>query len=196
MEHYLAKIDEGTRNIISSCFPEYIGKKVKISTDIPNTLESYWVEGSKNFFVFYKLSNGKAAEVHSNHPFFESNQPNKLKILPPGYLIVMHHIFCGKDMGITIYANQEDITPMIPQNTENTLTREEKIVLIATRSFKNSYAGISDNRFREARRVTGIKKEDWEKAKTNLLKKGYLDKKGAITAGGKNIIGWKQLHQI
>lgn len=196
MQHYLSHIDPLTKRIISTCYPKYTGRKVRISTNIPERLDSYWDEGSIRYYSFYQLSTGKCQDVHSNHPFFEKNQPSVLKSLPRDIIIVMHQIFCGKDMGITIYANQEDLTPLLPSGYDSELTREEKIVLIATRSYKSSYAGVSNYRFYEANRQTGITSVQWETAKSNLINKGLLDKRGSITANGRNIAGWKQLHQI
>jgi hypothetical protein len=182
--HWIDKPDETIRKIVNSTFPSYRGKKFKLSTDVPSRLDSYWDEGSRDYFSFYELSTSKVLDVGSNHPFFEAGKPRDLESLPPGVVIVKHSIFCGKDMGITIYANAGDLAPLLPEKLE--LTPHEKTVLEYTRTYKSSYAGISNYRFHEAHRSTGIKSDEWEAAKEQLIEKKLLNKAGAITPAGRN----------
>lgn len=181
---YIDKPDKTISKIVNATFPSYRGRKFKLSTNIPSKLNSYWSGGSKDEFVFYELSTGKILNVNSNHPLFETKNPRDLGKLPNGLVIVKHSIFCGKDMGITIYVNKEDLTPMLPEKIE--LTKNEKVVLKYTRSYKSSYAGIKNYRFYEANRELGISLEEWEKAKRNLIEKKLLNKRGAITSAGRN----------
>lgn len=185
--YWINKPDETVRKIAGATFPSYKGKKFRISTDVPSKLESYWSEGSRDYFSFYELSTGKTFDVESNHPLFEAGNPRDLKILPPGLVVVKHAICCGKDAGITIYANAGDLTPLLPSKTE--LTEHERTVLSYTKSYKSSYAGVSNYRFYEAHRNTGIKLEDWEKAKASLIDRKLLNKAGAITPDGRNSLG-------
>jgi len=184
---YLDKPDKEILKIVNKCFPSYNGKKFQLSTNIPTEIHSYWDGGSKTSYVFYQLATSAIYPVHSNHPMFESNQPNRLKELPKGIIIVAHTIFCGKDMGITIYANQDDLTPMLPAPSEE-LSKEEKIVLIFTRSLKNTYAGRNNVRFYEANRKYGISLDTWDISKEKLISKGFLNKAGAITSNGRNAV--------
>jgi len=183
---YLEQITPDVEKIISRCFPSYTGKKVEILTSIPSQLRSYWDGGSKTSYVFYGLSDGKTYQVESNHPFFEAGKPCQLNGLPLGVILVSHVIFCGKDIGIRIYANNQDIAPMLPNKTE--ITENEKIVLAFTSGLKSSYAGISNYRFNEAHKTKGITLESWETSKTELINKGMLTKQGAITPKGRNAI--------
>lgn len=185
--HWIDKPDATLRKIISATFPGYKGRKFKLSTDIPKRLNSYWDGGSRDYYSFYELSTGKVLDVGSNHHFFESGRPSELDSLPAGIVIVKYSIFCGKDMGITIYANSGDLTPMLPPKVD--LTPHEKIVLEYTRSYKSSYAGIKNYRFVEAKRTTGVRLDEWEAAKATLIEKKLLNKRGAITPAGRNAIG-------
>jgi hypothetical protein len=72
----------------------------------------------------------------------------------------------------------------LPAPTE--LTEDEEIVLVATRSLKASYGGVSNYRLSEARRYTGIDLHRWETAKAMLIAKKLLNKAGAITVEGRN----------
>ena len=185
MRHYISKPDSIILNIIAASFPSYNGKKISLSTEVPTCLNSYWQGGSKNSYAFVQLSTMKQFNVHTNHPFFEPNQPRDLEALPLGVVLVEHSIFCGKDMGITIYANSQDLTPLLPPAQE--VTEDEKTVLYYTRSLKSSYAGISNYRFVQAKAKTGITEERWESAKASLISKKFLNKAGAITAEGRNV---------
>ena len=185
--HHLDKPDAFLQKMVKACFPGYNGRTFKLSTDVPSRLDSYWSGGSKDSYVIYKLETGEVAQVHSNHPFFESNQPSTLNELPVGFAIVKHTIFQGKDLGITIYGNAENITPLLPPAEE--LSVDEDAVLFFTRSLKSSYAGVKNYRFVNARRETGITEERWEKAKADLIKRKLLNKAGAITPSGRNAVG-------
>ena len=188
MNHYVSNPDDTIRKIISQTFPGYRGRSIKLSTDIPSRLDSYWDGGSRDSYCFYSLDENKSLSVHSNHPYFESGQPSVLKRLPDRIVLVKHCIFCGKDLGITIYANESDLTPMLPKAADSELSRDEQIVLIATRSLKNSYGGRSDIRFEESRYHTRIDRERWFIASDSLKAKGYLKSNGAITPEGRNAL--------
>ena len=184
---YIDKPDESIRRIVKATFPNYKGRTFKLSTSIPSRLTSYWSGGSKDYYCFYELATGKTMSVETNHPFFNKNAPRELENLPKGIVIVNHTKSCGKDIGITIFANKEDLTPMLPPKQE--VSEDETIVLQFTRGYKSSYQGISNYRFHEATLRTSITEERWEKAKASLITKKLLNKRGAITAAGKNLVG-------
>ncbi len=77
----------------------------------------------------------------------------------------------------------------------NKLTDNENIVLIATRMYKSSYAGIKNYRYHEANNNTQINIDDYNEAKLSLIDKRLLNKAGAITKLGKSIVSSAQLHQ-
>lgn len=184
--HHIDRPDETIKKIVNASYPSYRGRKFKLSTDIPTKLNSYWGGGSKDDYVFYELSTGKVYQVEDNHPFFTPNKARDLDSLPKGIVIVKHSIFCGKDSGITIFANQEDLVPLLPEKPN--ITEDERVVLTYTKSLKSSYAGIKNYRFYEANREVGIAEENWNKAKENLISKKLLNKAGAITAVGRNAL--------
>jgi len=184
--YWIEKPDKMIRKIVKATFPQYKGRKFKLSTEIPSQLNSYWNGGSIDSYVFYELNTEKILNVGSNHPIFETRNPRDIKKIPIGIVIVKHSICCGKDAGITIYANNIDVVPMLLPVIN--LTPEEKIVLEYTRYYKSSYAGIKNYRFHKAK-ITGISLEEWENAKASLIEKKMLNKRGAITSTGKNAIG-------
>lgn len=104
-----------------------------------------------------------------------------------GLACVKHTIFQGKDLGITIHVHQDNAHRLLPENKEE-LTRDEKIVLVFTRSYKNSYAGETNCRFKQAQRSKGITKAQWDIAYQSLLEKKLLNKNGAINNDGRNAV--------
>lgn len=180
MNIYVEKMDDLLRKIVSGCFPNYRGTKIKISDEVPKRLDSYWEGGSKYSFCFYQLDTGKTFDVHSNHPMFEPGQPRILDELPMNIALVKHTIFQGHDLGITIYLNPKNITPYLEGPTEE-LPFNEQIVLVATASYKSAF------RFEEVNRYFSMSRGEYEEAKQALIRKGMLDKRGAITPAGRNV---------
>lgn len=111
-----AKGRKAVQSIVKACYPEYTGRKVSIqpANRAPRELRSYWDEGSRSYYCFYNLDTREVLQVHSNHPFFEANQPSQLRELPAHIVLVSHSIFCGKDCGITLYGH---LAPLLPVGT-------------------------------------------------------------------------------
>ncbi len=93
------------KSIIKQCYPEYNGRKFYMDNKIPSKLDSYWDGGSRDYFCFYSLTTNEVRQVHSNHPFYESGRPSDVDIdtFPSDVIIVEMSIFCGKNVGITVY---------------------------------------------------------------------------------------------
>ncbi len=182
------------QEIANLAFPDYSGKKFRVDIfQSPMNLSSYWSGGSRNYFVIVNMANKRAEPIPENGGIFQMNA-FRMSNLPENFAVVQRSFFSGKDAGITIYVNESNITKMLPSTEE--VSWAEKVVLCATRSYKSSYAGIKDYRFREALQETGITREEWEKAKENLIQNGLLNKAGAITDKGRNAIGNTNLHTL
>lgn len=158
----------------------YHGRKVKISDKVPTSLDSYWDGGSRDTYCFYAILTGDVLQVESNHPMFEPDKPRKLRELPEGILLIEHSIFCGKDLGITIYS-KHNLNLLLPPAAKVEMTEDEKIVL-----------ELCCGRIPSARRETaacyyGIGYERYEAALAGLKTKGLLNKAGAATAEGKTL---------
>jgi len=90
--------------IVSAVFPEYKGRKFWVVYAESVTLhDTNWGGGTRNF---YRGLN-RTGEIRS--PFVPSPWVNPFegaKIeLTAEVLLVEHSIFCGKDLGVTIYAH-------------------------------------------------------------------------------------------
>lgn len=182
------------QEIAKAAFPDYAGKKFSVAAfQGPMNLASHWDGGSRTFYAVVDLNTKRAVEIPQSGTMFDK-QTYRMTTLPYNLAVVAHSIFMGKDSGITVYVNPENLTKMLPKQDE--VSWAEKVVLSATRSLKSSYAGIPDYRFRQALKETGITKVEWDEAKAKLIVGGFLNKAGAITDKGKNAIGWTDLYKL
>ena len=179
--------NEKVKEIAKRAFPGYSGRKFKIEPlNFPIEFSSYWDGGSRNYYVLLRLDNYEILPIENtwSNPFGRVNIPE----LPYGIILVEHTIFCGKDLGITIFLPKEAFQNFLPVNND-ILSLTEKIILIATRSYKSSYAGVSNCRFHEARKnFPSLTIDSWEENKLRLISKGYLNRAGAITNSGRNLV--------
>jgi hypothetical protein len=111
--------------------------------------------------------------------------------LHPGIIVVERHTFCGKDMGVVIYACPQDVNPSLFAPVEE-LSEHEKFVLYATRSLKASYGGQTRfQMFNQTLRCYGrseLSQQEWDATVKLLKSKKLLNARGAITVDGKNAV--------
>ncbi len=166
--------------------------KFSIASFSPMRLDSNWESGSRDFYCFVNLLTKQVAQVQENGTRFSNDGViMQCSDLPLNVCLVRNSVFCGKDAGITIYLKEENLTKMLPAPAE--LTKDQKIVLNATQSFKSSYGGIKNYRFYEANTKTGIDQNSWDQAKAELIAKSFLSSNGAITDAGRNAIGTERI---
>ena len=178
------------KELALKAFPEYRGKKFRVEgleLKAPRSLTSYWSEGCRDYWALVNLSNGRVFHVPENGtPFANSGKSFQIGNLPIGIALV-NRSYSGNFESITISVHPNNLNrmalPSVPELSEN-----EKMVLKYTRSLKSSYAGISNYRFHEANRETGISLSVWEQTKATLISKGLLNKAGAITESGRNAV--------
>lgn len=175
----------------------YTGKQFRAVVTDSVTIPSYaglWDGGSRDTYRVVRMADGAELPASDNMsaPWDNSRRDRKVDLCR-GICVIKHTIFSGKDMGLTIYATSHDVAPMLPAPVE--LTDNERIVLIATRSYKSSYNGR--DRYDMARDdVCGFNRDaefmsraTWDETKQALIDRGYLNKRGAITTSGRNAVG-------
>ena len=185
--HHISKPEGLVDKVFRAAFPSYRGKKFKLVTTERLDVRSYWDGGSRTVYVGVDLSTLATVRAPSSHPVFDpAGQGSTTVSLPLGAVIVGHSIFCGKDMGLTVYVNPEQLATsnLIPKPKE--VSEDEGIVLKYTSAYKNTYGGQTNLRFKEATRSTKITAERWEAAKVTLIERGLLRKNGSITPEGRN----------
>jgi hypothetical protein len=162
-------------------FRAVLAEKVEIPTTAGR-----WDDGSRETWRAVRIEDGAAVPA----------TPAEVVTLRPGFCVICHSVTQGDDMGLTIYLNPQDAAPMLPAPV--TLTEQERIVLLATRIYKPSYAGKTrldmareDGRAWIKGHIDGerqITRAEWDAAKEALIARGLLNKVGAITTAGRNAI--------
>ena len=158
-----------------------------------------WFEGSRTVYQAIDLETGETRPACDtmSAPWDASRKDQRIN-LKPGFAIIAHSIFCGKDMGLVIYVRPENAAAMLPAPVE--LSPVEKLVLKYTKERKSSYMGrdrydmaCEDMRYGgSAIKALGVEtmpsRDEWNQAKAELIAAGFLNKAGAITTKGKNAI--------
>jgi hypothetical protein len=180
----------------------YAGKKYRAviadSVFIPSHA-GLWDSGSRTTFEAIHLETGERRPASDNMsaPWDSSRQDARVE-LKDGFAIVSHSVFCGKDMGLTIYVRPENAAAMLPAPVE--LAPVAKLILKYTKERKSSYMGrdrydmaADDMRYGgSAIKALGVEtmpsRDEWNAAKNSLIAAGFLNKAGAITTKGKNAI--------
>ena len=180
----------------------YAGKSFKAKVCESVTIPSHaglWDGGSRDTYALVELTTGKTVPASDNlsAPWNNARTDRTIE-LQPGYAVIEHTIFQGKDLGLTFYLHPQNATAYLPKPVE--LTPYEKTVLEATCSFKSSYAGrdryqmaFDDCRYSHAKKRFGLDdsipfptRDQWEAAKAALISRGFLNKAGAVTVSGRN----------
>ena len=154
-----------------------------------------WSGGSRDHYRAIEFSTGRTVLLpgQSEAPWGQ-RQERKVE-LKPGFAVICHTIFCGKDLGLTFYVHPANAAAMLPA-PQAELSPTERLVLIATRSFKSSYMGRDRYEMMRSKKCDYVMnppqlptREAWDAAKASLIGKGLLNKAGAITVSGRNAIG-------
>ncbi len=91
------------KQVLAITFPEYRGRKIKVEfTDKVWFDDLYWSGGTRAKYVILR-SDGSSRLVPTSNPWSDNRNP--CVDLPNSVVVVQHLMFCGQDMGITIYAH-------------------------------------------------------------------------------------------
>ena len=190
---HLKRSDKTVEQIIQAAFPEFTGQKVQASiADSIRFYNTMWDEGNRRTYVYVELNTMKAQTVPQEQYMTRSEFHQTEHPIPTGFVCVVH--VESRVPHIEIHGPAANLTGLLPKPSE--LSFDEKVVLVATRSLKSSYAGISNYRFHQAGGYIGGSLDRWEAAKQTLIQKGLLNKAGAITVDGKNAVGSQQLYEL
>ena len=92
------------RPILKATFPNYKGRTFEVKFVRSVTFhDTNWGGGTRNYYVAI-ASDGRTATPNIPAPWKNMVEGSTVE-LTPDILVVEHSIFCGKDLGITIYAN-------------------------------------------------------------------------------------------
>jgi hypothetical protein len=103
--------------IVSATFPDYRGRKIKVLATESETIHDLnWSGGSRSEYRSCTLRGqyiGGADRYNQQAPWANQGEGKSVPI-PPGAVLVRHSIFCGKDVGLTIYVNPADMPKLLP----------------------------------------------------------------------------------
>ena len=136
MEKVIEVAFREVQDIVRRAFPGAKSRRtVKIRAARSHRVADYWDGGSRDYSVFLELgtlrtmsSDAIPREVRqeASNPF---NLPIADVILTPGFCVVEHTIFCGKDLGYRIYVSHERFdTLMNCSNVRNEFTSPSPVV--------------------------------------------------------------------
>lgn len=104
------------RPVIDAAFPGYTGRKVRIEFCLQVTLyDLNWSGGTKNTYAVVSNTGSGFSSRYVPAPAPWDNPYEGMVVkLTPNILIVEHTQFCGKDLGIRIYAHQDYAHLLLP----------------------------------------------------------------------------------
>jgi hypothetical protein len=170
--------------VAKRAFPEYRGRTFRFKAFEPMRLVSYWDGGSRDWYAFVNLLTGDVK------PLGQFMQPSQLEALPENCVLVEHVIFCGKDLGLRVYAPAENIRKLLPVVPDIALTGDQLTVLKAIGHLKSAYRLDQIRRqFRygspEEAKWT---KEYYQSVVDTLKPLGLVSNNGGISNEGRNYL--------
>jgi hypothetical protein len=162
------------------------GNKFKVEVTESVTLrDTYWDGGTKSSYGVVNLATGERQPIAQNSApsFFGIDFDGQTIQLKPGFAVLEHSIFCGKDHGYTFYLHADNAVLFLPAPTD-TLSRAELCLLAATSGLKSSYDGRKPRI--DMMHNNGFSDSDIAAATESLKAKKMLNAAGAITTSGKN----------
>ena len=103
--------------IVAATFPDYKGRKFRIEPRATVTFSNLnWDGGTRSQYRTCTLdgsqSLGRADRYNAQAPWANALEGKTIPI-PAGALIVEHAMFCGKDAGLYIYVNPQDMPKLL-----------------------------------------------------------------------------------
>ena len=114
MSHQMKINKSQVHDILKATFPEYRGRTFKVEFAPTITFhDTNWGGGTKNTYVAI-ATDGRTARLNVPAPWLNTVEGKTME-LPLNILIVKHTVFCGKDLGITIYAHPAHMPKWLPE---------------------------------------------------------------------------------
>lgn len=160
----------------------YSGRKFKAEARETVTIPidaGLWSGGSRDHYSLVRLADGRAAsDPTAQTAPWSAERSERVVTLIPGFAVVRHSMFCGKDMGLTFYVHPTDIAPLLPPASEPLAELELQALDII-----GGLKSFARDEERDRRKIT---REEYAAAVESLKAKGLLNKAGAVTVAGRN----------
>lgn len=101
----LTSNDPALRAIAKVAFPQWRGRKVTGRVGLVHVGGTAWSGGSRNTFAAVELATGCVRDLPQstrNPRAMGGTEPDGYVEVPPGFAVVEHSIFQGKDCGCTV----------------------------------------------------------------------------------------------
>jgi hypothetical protein len=152
--------DPSVAPLIQAAFPgARSGRTVKVEVASSYTTSDYWSDGSRDESRFVDLATLQVVSPSRLNELPSSNT----YALSPGFCVVEHRIYCGKDLGYRVYLHSENMAPMLAKPAPEVDKRDVRI-LVTFRSIKSG----------PYRRETLAALKITESDLTRLVGKGWL----------------------
>jgi hypothetical protein len=137
--------DASVNAIVRAGFPGASSRRnVKVCVSDSYQVNDYWSGGSRDECAFVDLASLRAlssAALPAEARQQEGN-PYKLAIgevaIVPGFAVVEHCIFQGRDLGYRVYLNAANMAPLLTKGAEHSgVSERDRRILVAYRSLKS-----------------------------------------------------------
>lgn len=161
----------------------YNGTKIQVEiADYKMELRSYWDSGSRDVYTCYDMNGNKQTLRVQDAPLpFWRGGETPVYVPSPDKFLVNHSTFMGKDMGLHVYIHPASVLVGMLPTDKPQISNNELFVLSIICSYK-SFARP------DYYRGANFKQAEIEEYKRILFEKGWVNKAGAITPAGRNVI--------
>jgi hypothetical protein len=160
--------DPLVKRIVMATFPSYRGRKISIVPQrYPLNCKSYWDGGSRDYFAFLRLDTFAVAPMPAQSAFDRDIRGAESVTLPAGVICVEHSIFCGRDVGIRIHCNPENLVSMLPATHPALLPAapaEPKYSVVESKVWLHKESGRRVSQYGACPWTNDADKADWELA--------------------------------
>jgi hypothetical protein len=139
-----------------------------------------WDGGTRDHYQLVRLADGLTAAT-PGQDLFHDGRKSYAFTLEPGFALVRHSIFQGRDTGLMIWVRPDDVAPLLPSTDAPNLSREAHIVLACAGGLISSYRRAAADR-------EGIDARTYDRMRQQLTDVGLMTSAGAITARGRNVL--------
>ena len=183
------------RDILPALRGNYQGNKFRLEVCETVTIPAdagLWSGGSRDHWYAVEFSTGREMAFPGQQfsPWNDERKSRQVK-LEPGFVVICHTMFQGKDLGLHIYLHPDNASKLLPA-APAALSELEQRVLNATARLKSSYGGKDryqmDTDYDRSMGRAVPSRQEWEATKSVLISMGLLDKRGAITVKGRNAV--------
>lgn len=112
MRHTIKAKKADVKPLLKVTFPEYRGRKFKVEfTDKVTFYDTNWGGGTRNEYAFVK-NTGENVFLDVPAPWENAYEGQTVEMRQDVY-VVCHTIFCGSDLGITVYSHPDNMPKWI-----------------------------------------------------------------------------------